>query len=155
MRVLNVNGELDEGDPLRASVLIVDDHDVVRRGIRSVISGDPELDIIGEAATGEDAVRKADELKPDLVLLDISLPDISGIEVATRIGKLSTIPKILFLSQHDSIQVANEGLKAGACGFVAKADAAHELLEAIAIVLHGGRFLSARLTAGGTQLPQP
>jgi DNA-binding NarL/FixJ family response regulator len=136
---------------LHARVLIVDDHDVVRRGIRSVICSDPELEIVGEAATGEDAVRKAGELKPDLVLLDISLPDISGIEVALRIRRLPAVPKILFLSQHDSIQVANEGLKSGACGFVAKADAARELLNAILTVLHGGTFLSARLTANGTE----
>jgi len=134
---------------LRGRILIVDDHDVVRRGIRSVISGDPELEIIGEAATGQDAIRRADELKPDLILLDISLPDISGIEVALRIRKLSAVPKILFLSQHDSIQVANEGLKTGACGFVAKADAARELPEAIPIVLRGGTFLSERLSAHG------
>jgi len=140
---------------LPARILIVDDHDVVRRGIRSVISADPELEIIGEAATGQDAVRRADELKPDLILLDISLPDISGIEVAIRVRKLSAAPKILFLSQHDSIQVANEGLKAGACGFVAKADAARELPEAIPTVLRGGTFLSERLTARGSQTQQP
>jgi len=139
---------------LPARILIVDDHDVVRRGIRSVISADPELEIVGEAATGQDAVRKTDELRPDLILLDISLPDISGIEVAIRVRKLSIVTRILFLSQHDSVQVANESLKTGAGGFVAKADAARELRQAIPIVLHGGKYLSERLTAGGPKAEQ-
>lgn len=139
---------------MQARILIVDDHDVVRRGIRSVISADPELEIVGETASGEDAVHRADELKPDLILLDISLPDISGIEVAIRVRRLSTVPKILFLSQHDSMQVAKEGLKTGACGFVAKADAARELPKAIPIVLRGGTYVSERLSAGGPQTAQ-
>jgi|SRR5580658_1293502 DNA-binding NarL/FixJ family response regulator len=125
---------------------MVDDHDVVRRGIRSVLSAESDLEVVGEAAAGMDAIRKAEELKPDLVLLDISLPDMSGIDVAPRIRQASPESKILFLSQHDSIQVANEALKTGARGFVAKADAARELPGAIRTVLTGNIFLSERLT---------
>ena len=127
-------------------ILMVDDHDVVRRGIRSVLSAESDLEVVGEAAAGMDAIRKAEELKPDLVLLDISLPDMSGIDVAPRIRQASPESKILFLSQHDSIQVANEALKTGARGFVAKADAARELPGAIRTVLTGNIFLSERLT---------
>lgn len=135
----------EEAD-LPVRVLMVDDHDVVRRGIRSVLASESDLEVVGEAAAGMEAVRKAEELKPDLVLLDISLPDISGIDVATRIRQTSPDSKILFLSQHDSIQVANEALKTGARGFVAKADAARELPGAIRTVLTGNVFLSERLT---------
>jgi DNA-binding NarL/FixJ family response regulator len=127
-------------------ILMVDDHDVVRRGIRSVLSAECDWEVVGEAAAGMDAIRKAEELKPDLVLLDISLPDMSGIDVAPRIRQASPDSKILFLSQHDSIQVANEALKTGARGFVAKADAARELPGAIRTVLTGNIFLSERLT---------
>lgn len=129
-------------------VLIADDHDVVRRGIRSVLSSEPNLEIIGEAAAGGEAVRKAEELRPDLILLDISLPDFSGVEAAVRIRRVSPESTILFLSQHDSIQVANEALRTGARGFVAKSDAARELSGAIRTVMSGEIFLSQRLTAG-------
>ncbi len=130
-------------------VLIADDHDVVRRGIRSVLSSEPDLEIIGEAAAGGEAVRKAEELRPDLILLDISLPDFSGVEAAVRIRRVSPESTILFLSQHDSIQVANEALRTGARGFVAKSDAARELSGAIRTVMSGEIFLSQRLTGGG------
>lgn len=129
-------------------VLMVDDHDVVRRGIRSVLSSEADLEVVGEAAAGMEAVQKAEELRPDLILLDISLPDINGIDVAVRIRRVAPESQILFLSQHDSIQVANEALKTGARGFVAKSEAARELTGAIRTVLSGSIFLSDRLTKG-------
>lgn len=137
-----------EGVALSVRVLMVDDHDVVRRGIRSVLANESDLEVVGEAAAGMEAVRKAEELQPDLILLDISLPDINGIDVAVRIRKIAPESQILFLSQHDSIQVANEALKTGARGFVAKADAARELPGAIRTVISGSIFLSERLTKG-------
>jgi DNA-binding NarL/FixJ family response regulator len=135
-----------EGVPLSVRVLMVDDHDVVRRGIRSVLSSESDFEVVGEASAGLEAVRKAEELKPDLILLDISLPDINGIDVAVRIRQVAPESQILFLSQHDSIQVANEALKTGARGFVAKADAARELPGAIRTVVSGNIFLSERLS---------
>jgi DNA-binding NarL/FixJ family response regulator len=136
------------GVSLVVRVLMVDDHDVVRRGIRSILAAEPDLDIVGEAAAGLEAIRKAEELRPDLILLDISLPDISGIDVATRVRKASPSSQILFVSQHDSVQAANASLETGARGFVTKADAARELPIAIRTVLDGRIFISERLSGG-------
>ena len=126
-------------------LLTVDDHDLVRRGIHSVLSGVSNIEVVGEAANGAEAIRKAEELAPVLILLDISLPDLSGIDVAVRIRQVSPESQILFLTQHDSIQVAKQALKTGARAFVTKADASRELPNAIRTVLGGKIFLSKRL----------
>jgi DNA-binding NarL/FixJ family response regulator len=82
-------------------LVLVDDHEVARRGIRSVLRGDPTLEIVGEAVDGEEAVEKARALRPDIILLDIGLPGISGLEAARRIHDVSPESRIVFLSQHD------------------------------------------------------
>jgi DNA-binding NarL/FixJ family response regulator len=130
---------------LTLRLLTVDDHDLVRRGIHSVLSGVSNIEVVGEAANGAEAIRKAEELAPVLILLDISLPDLSGIDVAVRIRQVSPESQILFLTQHDSIQVAKQALKTGARAFVTKADASRELPNAIRTVLGGKIFLSKRL----------
>ena len=94
-------------------VLVVDDHDVVRRVVCVLLSKEPTLDVICQTASGEDAVKKAAELHPDLVILDIGLPGISGIEAARQILQVSPTSRIIFLSQHDSIQMAREASRAG------------------------------------------
>jgi two-component system invasion response regulator UvrY len=97
-------------------VLVVDDHDVVRRVVCVLLSKEPTLDVICQTASGEDAVKKAAELHPDLVILDIGLPGISGIEAARQILQVSPTSRIIFLSQHDSIQMAREASRAGGVG---------------------------------------
>ena len=130
-------------------VLVVDDHNVVRRAICSLLSQEPTLDVICQSATGEDAVRKAAELHPDLVVLDIGLPGISGIEAAPQILKKSPTSKIIFLSQHDSLQMANEASRVGGHGYVAKIDAASELLTAIRLLDEEHFFVSQQLRHQG------
>jgi DNA-binding NarL/FixJ family response regulator len=130
-------------------VLVVDDHAVVRKSVCSLLSREPTLDVICLAADGEEAVKKADELQPDLVLLDIGLPGISGIEAASQIRKVSPTSQIIFLSQHDSPHMANEALKVGGHGYVVKIDAGSELLEAIRTVREGSRFVSQRILDQG------
>jgi len=95
-----------------AKVLVVDDHAIVRRTVCGLIRRDSTVEVICESATGEDAVTKAQELQPDLVLLDISLPGISGIEAARQIKKVSPKSRTIFLSQHDSLHMVMEGFKA-------------------------------------------
>ncbi len=110
---------------------------------------EPTLDVICQTANGEEAVNKAEELKPDLILLDIGLPGISGIEAARRIRKVSPESQILFLSQHDSLQVALEAMKSGAHGYIVKSDAPRDLLRGIRAILDGKPFFSDHLVAQG------
>jgi DNA-binding NarL/FixJ family response regulator len=130
-------------------ILVVDDHEVVRRAICSLLSNDPTLDVVSQTADGEQAIVKAGELRPDLILLDISLPGISGIEAARRIPDVSPNSQIIFLSQHDSLQMVQNALNVGGHGYVAKTDAGTELLKAIRTVSEGKRFVSQRILALG------
>jgi DNA-binding NarL/FixJ family response regulator len=136
------------GDHLSAPailVLVVDDYEPIRRFVCSTIRKREDFQIVGEASDGLEAVRRAEELKPDLVVLDIGLPGLNGMEVARRIRKLSPCSKILFLSQEYSAAVAEEAFRLGAMGYVAKADAGSDLLAAMEAVCQGRRFASKRL----------
>jgi DNA-binding NarL/FixJ family response regulator len=125
--------------PLR--VLVVEDFAAFRGFIRTILD-DPELQIIAEASDGIEAVHKAEELQPDLILLDIGLPGLNGIEVARRIHQLSPQSKILFVSQESSTDVIEEAMNSGAMGYIIKAHAANELLHAVKAVREGRRFVS-------------
>ena len=130
-------------------ILVVDDHPVVRRAICSLLSSDPVLNVICETSDGEKAVEKAEEFQPDLVLMDISLPGISGIEAARRIRRVSPQSQIIFLSQHDSLQMVRDALNVGGHGYVTKIDAGLELLKAIRTVREGKQFVSQRIISQG------
>ena len=127
----------------------MDDHDPVRRSVCSLLSTDPTLDVVCESTNGEEAVTKAKELQPDLVLSDIGLPGISGLQAARQIRKVSAESRIIFLSQHNSLQMVREALKNGAHGYVTKSDAASELLGAIRAVLGGTYFVSQQIVEQG------
>ncbi len=122
-------------------LLLVDDHAVLRAGLRMLLSADPDLQIVGEAETGSEGVRMAEELRPDVVLMDISMPDMNGIE-ATRLIK-ANCPEIavLALTMHEDDQYFFEMLSAGASGYVPKRAAPNELIGAIYAVSGGGMFL--------------
>jgi DNA-binding NarL/FixJ family response regulator len=132
-------------------VLVVDDNEPFRRFVRSTLSTKPELNIISEVSDGLEAVRKAEELKPDLIVLDIGLPGLNGIEAARRIRKLSPKSTILFLSQESSADIVQEALCLGALGYVVKAHAARDLLIAVETVLRNKQFVSSTLKAVDTQ----
>ena len=125
--------------PIR--LLLVDDHAVVRAGLRMLLSADAELEIAGEAETGADGVRLTKELAPDIVLMDISLPDISGIEATRRIKELCPDTAVLALTMHEDDQYFYAMLAAGASGYVPKRAAPNDLLSAIHAVQRGGVFL--------------
>ena len=123
-------------------VLVVDDFEPFRRFVCSTLGQKPELQIVGEASDGLEAVQKAQDLQPDLIVLDISLPVLNGIEAARRIRKSAPESKIVFLSQESSADVVREAFSLGALGYVVKAHAAIELLAVVEAVLQGGQFIS-------------
>jgi DNA-binding NarL/FixJ family response regulator len=127
-------------------VLVVEDSEPFRRFFCSTLGKRAELQIIGEVTDGLQAVQKAEELQPDLIVLDIGLPSLNGIEVARRVRKVSLKSKILFVSQESSADMVGEALGTGARGYVVKNDAGSELLEAVDAVLRGGLFVGKRLS---------
>jgi DNA-binding NarL/FixJ family response regulator len=136
-----------EGSSIR--VLVVDDYEPFRRSACSMLGNRPAFQIVGEASNGVAAVRQAEELKPDLILLDIGLPKLNGLQAAREIRKLSPDSKIIFVSQESSPDVVQEALSLGALGYVAKTRAASDLLAAVEAVLEGRRFVSSGLTSSG------
>src|ERR1700746_3078219 len=126
-------------------VLVVEDQEPFRRFVCSTLEKRPELQIVCEVTDGQDAVRKAGELHPDLILLDVGLPSLNGIEAARQIRKLSHKSKILFVSQESDADVVQEALRIGALGYVVKVNAASDLLPAVEAVCQDRRFVSAGL----------
>lgn len=123
-------------------VLVVDDYEPFRRFICSTLCQRPALQIICEASDGAEAVQQAAELKPALILLDIGLPRLNGIEAARQIRKVSCTSKIIFVSQESSAAIVQEALSVGALGYVVKAHAGSDLLAAVDAVIEGRQFVS-------------
>jgi DNA-binding NarL/FixJ family response regulator len=111
-------------------ILVADDHEVVRKGLVSLLQAQPEWQVIGEAGDGREAVDKALQLKPDVVILDIGMPSLNGLEATRQILKTNPHARVLILTLHDSDQVVREVLNAGARGFLLKSDAARDLVAA-------------------------
>jgi DNA-binding NarL/FixJ family response regulator len=142
MAAVSCNG--NQGVPA-VRVLVVEDFEPFRRFVCSKLRGNPELQVIGEVSDGMEAVRRVEELQPDLILLDIGLPTISGIEVARRICKLSHKSKIVFVSQESSADIVQEAFQSGVSGYVFKSRAGTDLLPAVQAVLESRHFLSGGL----------
>jgi DNA-binding NarL/FixJ family response regulator len=126
-------------------ILLVDDFAPFRRTAALLLAERPELKIIATGSNGEEAVRKAAELSPDLVLLDIGLPVLNGIEAAQQITALTRRPKVLFISENRSPVIAREALACGGDGYLVKTDLGGELVPAIKTIMAGGRFIGRRM----------
>lgn len=129
---------------MKARILIVDDHEIVREGIRTLLMRTrPEWEICGEAANASEAIEAVKMLAPDLVVLDITMPSVSGIDVAREIRGMNAPSRILMFTMHDSTQLDAEVREAGADGFVLKSQAIRDLVIAIEMLLAGGTFFGS------------
>lgn len=144
-------GQQNEADKHKAVVVLVDDHPVVRRGVAELVESDPELEVGGEASNAEDAFRIVQEVNPDLVLVDVSLPDVSGIELIKRLKETEHPPRMLVLSMYDESLYADRALQAGAMGYINKNEATEALLDAIHTVLNDTVYISAAIAERALQ----
>src|SRR5512142_1549281 len=116
---------------IRLRILVADDHEVVRRGLRTILESHPGWEVCAEARTGREAVAKAKELNPGVVVLDFSMPDLNGLEATRQIRQALPQTEVLILTMHDSERLAFEFLTAGARGYLLKADAGKDLVAAV------------------------
>ena len=128
-------------------VLLADDHKILREGIGSLVKGYDDMEVVGEAANGEEAIRMAQEVSPDVVILDISMPDINGIDAARKIRRDAPKVKIIALSMHYDKQFISEMFKAGASGYLIKDTAFDELEHAIRIVMDGKTYINPHVAS--------
>ena len=130
---------------LTIQVLVADDYEPLRRFVSSTLKKLPQLQLVGEASDGLAALRKAQELKPEIMLLDIRLPELNGFEVARRVREHIPPLKIIFFSEDRSFDVAGDALRLGAYGYIVKSDAGRDLVPALEAVLRGEQFVSSSL----------
>jgi DNA-binding NarL/FixJ family response regulator len=126
--------------------VIVDDHPLFREGLKSIISRNPELELVGETGVGKEALRLAENLKPDMIVMDISLPDINGIELTRDIKELSPPTRVLIVSVHSKIDYITAAFQAGASGYVVKDAPSAKILQALELVSQGEYFLDASIS---------
>jgi len=126
-------------------VLIVDDHAFIRRGVETILESSPEWQVCGEASNGNDAVRLATQLTPEVVLMDVTMPGMNGLEATRIIRKEHPNVKVILLTLHESSEVLRSGFRAGASGYLLKADAEEELMKALRIVIGDGSYISPKI----------
>ena len=128
----------------KTTVLLCDDHTLFREGIKAILRDEPSIEIVDEADNGRDAVTKAERLRPDVVLMDIAMPDLGGFEATSRILRSNPKSKVLILTMYEEEEVITRCLRAGAAGYVLKDAPRSDLIHAIDVVKRGGQYLSSR-----------
>jgi DNA-binding NarL/FixJ family response regulator len=137
---------------MKTRILLVDDHELVRRGIRSLLEAEEDFEVCAEASNGRAAIDLVEVLTPDVVVMDIGLPRLNGIEATRQIRKAARRTEVLALSLHESEHFAREVLAAGARGYVFKSDAAHEVVDAVRAIRNKKRYLTKRLAESAERL---
>ena len=130
----------------KISVLLAEDHTIVRKGLRSLLDKEIGIEVIGEAEDGREAIRKAEELHPDVVVMDIAMPDLNGLEATRRLKKRFPGMKIIILTVHNNEEYVLETLRAGASGYLVKKAAPTDLISAIQAAYRGESFLSPSIS---------
>jgi len=130
----------------RLRILIADDHELVRRGVRGLLRAQRGWTVVGEAVTGREAVEKAKALKPDIVVIDISMPELDGLQATRELREAAPNTKVVTLTMHESDQMVRRVLEAGALGYVLKSDLATSLVKAVKGVSEGKRFLTPKVS---------
>jgi DNA-binding NarL/FixJ family response regulator len=130
-------------------ILIVDDHEVVRQGVRTILRARPQWQVCGEAMNGREAVELAGKHDPDIIIMDITMPEMSGIEATEQINRLGLRPAVLIFTMHESRSLLDVVRQVGARGLVLKSRAANDLIEALDTLMAGGTFFGADTLQGG------
>lgn len=130
--------------PIR--ILITDDHGVIRAGLRALLSGLPEIEVVGEAVDGRDTLRKAVELNPDIVIMDLSMPEMGGVEATAQLARLAPKVRVLILTVHEDESLLKEVIRAGAAGYIIKRAVEDELIHAIRVVARGDMYVHPSMT---------
>lgn len=128
------------------NILIADDHGVLRAGLRALLNAEPDFRVVDEAADGAEALRLAGQLSPDIVLLDVSMPGMSGIQVTRRLKEMLPQIRILILTVHEDESLLREAIRAGASGYIVKRAVESELIDAIRAVWHGNLYVHPAMT---------
>jgi two-component system response regulator NreC len=128
------------------SILIADDHGVLRAGLRALLSAEPDLEVVADADNGDDALRLAGELRPEVVLLDVNMPGMGGIEVTRRIKEIYPEMRVLILTVHEDESLFQEAIQAGASGYIIKRAVESELIDAIRAVKRGDLYVHPAMT---------
>jgi DNA-binding NarL/FixJ family response regulator len=132
-------------------VMIVDDHAAVRRGVQSILESFPEWEFCGEATNGQEAVELAEELDPEIIIMDVSMPVLNGLEATRIIHGTHPKTKILLLTLHSSTELVRSAFRAGARGYVLKSDAENELMRALNVVVGEGTYISPTIDEGAAK----
>ena len=126
-------------------VLIVDDHALIRRGVQTILRPFSEWELCGETDNGNDAIRMAEELKPEVIIMDVAMPGLNGIEATRAIRKTQPAVKIVLLTLYESVDLVRSAFRAGAKGYLLKTDAEQELVRALTVVIGEGTYISPKI----------